>query len=293
MKLLLRNACGSAVLKWPRLRRLTWRAGRALYCTARGEQHIDDMRMDGELALQRRVVEANRLAQPFIAFDVGANQGDWTLALIGALRATDGDTRRLDVHIFEPVPTTRERLVARLGNIEKDVARVVAKAASDRPGTLDMIVMSDTGGTNSLVYDDRMAKQAKGFVSVDVTTLDLYCSEAAIEHIHIVKCDAEGHDLFVMRGAINLLRQERIDVFQFEYNHRWIGSRTFLKDVFNLIEGLPYRLGRIMPSYVEIFESWDPELERYYQSNYVIVRDKALPWLNITSGTFDESNTYA
>lgn len=293
MKLLVRNIFGDAVLKLPRLRRLTWRAARSLYCLARGEQRIDDMRVDGELDIQRRVVEANRGAQRFVAFDVGANQGDWTLALIEAVKATNAHAGRLEAHVFEPVPATRERLVSRLGGMENGVTRVVPKAASDRPGRLDMIVMSETGGTNSLVYDSTMAKQATGFVSVDVTTLDLYCSEVEINHIHIVKCDAEGHDLSVMRGAVNLLQEGRIDVFQFEYNHRWIASRVFLKDVFELIEGLPYRLGRIMPSCVEIFESWHPELDRYYQSNYVLVREEALSWLELTWGRFDESNTYA
>jgi FkbM family methyltransferase len=292
MKLLVQSILQQAPLKWPHLRRLAWRAGRSLYCAARGEQLVDDMRVDGELDLQRRVVEANRTAARFIAFDIGANQGDWTLALIDALTETDGDTKRLEAHVFEPIPTTRERLVSRLG-VGKGVISVVAKAASDKLGTLDMIVMSETGGTNSLVYDDAMAKQAKGFIPVNVTTLDRYCSDNGIGYIHLVKCDTEGHDLSVLRGAAGLLRDSRIDIFQFEYNHRWIGSRAFLKDVFDLIDDLPYRFGRVMPSYVELFDAWHPELERYYQSNYVLVRAEALSWLKVTKGRFDRSNTYA
>lgn len=293
MKIFVLNNLRQAFLKWPRLRRLAWRTGRSLYCMARGEQRVDDMRVDGELDLQRLVVEANRAAARFVAFDVGANQGDWTLALVDALKAVDGDTRRLEVHVFEPIPATRERLVSRLGDIEKDVVRVVAKAASDKPGSLDMIVMSETGGTNSLVFDDAMARQARGFVSVELTTLDLYCADAGIDRIHIVKCDTEGHDLSVVRGAVGMLGAGRIDVFQFEYNHRWITARAFLKDVFELIDGLPYRLGRVMPSGVELFDSWHPELERYWQSNYVLVREEVLPSLNVIRGRFDESNTYA
>jgi hypothetical protein len=138
-----------------------------------------------------------------------------------------------------------------------------------------------------------MARQAKGFVSVPLTTLDLYCADAGIDRIHIVKCDTEGHDLSVLRGASGMLASGRIDVFQFEYNHRWIAARAFLKDVFDLIGGLPYRLGRVMPSGVELFDSWHPELERYWQSNYVLVHERAYPWLKVAQGTFDKSNTYA
>ena len=292
VKPLIHDIVGRGVMASPRLRRAAWRAGRSLYCMARGEQRADDMRVDGELDLQRRAVEAHRADSRFVAFDVGANQGDWTLALIDAFRAK-GNIANLDAHIFEPVPTTRERLATRLNAACAQNVRINAEAASDKAGALEMIITSDTGGTNSVVYDEVMAKQALGFVSVQVTTLDLYCSESGIGHINIVKCDTEGHDLAVLRGAAGLLKEGRIDIFQFEYNHRWIFARAFLKDVFDLIEGLPYRLGRVMPSSIEFFESWHPELERYYQSNYVLVREPCLEWFTFRQGNFDKSNVYA
>src|SRR5690606_34784044 len=109
----------------------------------------------------------------------------------------------------------------------------------------------------------------------------------------ILKCDTEGHDLAVMRGGIDLLRSERVDIWQFEYNQRWIAAHAFLKDVFDFIDDLPYRIGRVMPSSLELFESWHPELERFYQSNYVLIHESVLPWLPVTEGTFDASNSYA
>lgn len=277
----------------PRLRRWLWRAGRSLYCLARGESRADDMRVDGELDLQGRVIEANGEAACFVAFDIGANQGDWTLALIGAFEARDGSTARLDAHVFEPVPATRERLGARLAGKSLESIHINGFALSDKTGTFDMAVMSETGGTNSLVYDAAMAKEAIGFVTVPLTTLDLYCAEAGIDHIDIVKCDTEGHDLCVLRGAADLLKSGRIDVFQFEYNHRWINARAFLKDVFDLIEGLPYRLGRVMPQSIEIFDAWHPELEKYYHCNYVLVRCDIVKGLPTFEGTFDQSNVYS
>lgn len=293
LKSLVRNVLRNAILSSRYSRRLAWRAGRSLHCIARGEQFIDDMTIDGELELQARVVNATRASARFVAFDVGANQGDWTLALIESLEKTEGNSNRLDVHVFEPVPTTRERLTKRLDISCRGNVHINAVAASDSAGTFDMIVMSDTGGTNSLVYDKAMMRQALGFVSVPVTTVDLYCEGAGIDHIHILKCDTEGHDLSVLRGAANMLGSGRIDVLQFEYNHRWIAARAFLKDVFDLTENSPYVLGRIKPEGIELFESWHPELERYYQSNYALIHAEALPWLKATRGKFDRANTYA
>ncbi|WP_198032905.1 FkbM family methyltransferase [Mesorhizobium sp. L48C026A00] len=283
-----------AVVSSSPVRRLLWRASRWLYCVARGEQGNNDMRFNGEYYLQARVVDAARPEQELTIFDVGANRGEWTVALLKDVKKRRPDIRNLKVHAFEPTTTTRVFLTDRLvaegfsGQVE-----VAGAAASDRSGNLRMAVMSPTGGTNSLVFDKTMETAALGFIEVPLVTLDQYCLDRGIRHIQMAKCDTEGNDLNVMRGASRLLSAGAIDVFQFEYNHCWVRAGAFLKDVFELSDGLPYRVGRIMPDHVELFDSWHPELERFYQSNYVLVKETALSWFEARSGTFDQSNTYA
>ena len=153
--------------------------------------------------------------------------------------------------------------------------------------------MSETGGTNSLNFDQALSRNALGFVDVEKTTLTRFCDENGIAKVALAKCDTEGHDLLVLRGARDLLAAERIDVFQFEYNHRWVIARAFLKDVFELIDGLPYAVARIEPDHIEVFPEWHPELERFFQSNYLLVRKPALVWFDARECRFDESNTYA
>ena len=68
-----------------------------------------------------------------------------------------------------------------------------------------------------------------------------------IKHFGLVEIDTEGHDLRVIEGAKGLLTAGGIDVIQFEYNHRWIASRCFLRDVFQLMTPLEYRIGRVTP----------------------------------------------
>src|SRR5690606_31072544 len=109
-----------------------WRLGRSLYCLARGEQRVDDMRMDGELSLQRRVHAASCDSACFFAFDIGANQGDWTFAFIESFIAHEGNTDRLEVHAFEPVPATRERLIERVRTATSANVRINPFALSDR-----------------------------------------------------------------------------------------------------------------------------------------------------------------
>jgi len=50
--------------------------------------------------------------------------------------------------------------------------------------------------------------------------VDEYLAQAQIEHVVFVKSDTEGHDFNVLLGAVELFQQGRVDVWQFEYNHR-------------------------------------------------------------------------
>jgi hypothetical protein len=110
--------------------------------------------------------------------------------------------------------------------------------------------------------------------------------------VHLVKSDTEGHDLRVLSGARKMLSQGRIDVFQFEYNQRWITARFFLKDAFALVAGMPYTVARIRPSHIELFEAWHFELERFFEANYLIVHERALGWFDVQRGGFNGSNVY-
>lgn len=279
----------------PRLRRMAWRGARRLYSLARGEeQKPDAFEANGEGYVQECIVKAAPAAERLSIIDIGANQGDWTAALLQRLAPERRDPARLRLDMFEPAPALAEKLRMRLTQIDPaKAARLREAAVSDAPGTARLAVMSDHGGTNSLSFDQETAKQALEFIDVAKVTLAGFCAAEGISHVHLAKCDAEGHDLLVLRGARDLLAAGKIDVFQFEYNFRWAYSHSFLRDVFELIEGLPYRVARVQPRALEVFDAWHPELDRFFQSNYVIVREPALAWFTTRRGVFDETNTYA
>jgi FkbM family methyltransferase len=65
---------------------------------------------------------------------------------------------------------------------------------------------------------------------VNVTTLDQFAAHHGVDLIHLLKIDTEGHELEVLKGASNLLRERRIRAIQFEFNETNIVSRVFFKD---------------------------------------------------------------
>ncbi len=276
------------------LRRLAWRLGRRLYCAARGEPRADDIATDGESYVQRCLIAATAPGRALCVFDIGANCGDWSASFLDALPPERGGAARISLHLFEPVPATRQVLQRRLAQMKgSEIAEVHALAMSNECGGAPMAIVSDTGGRNSLSLDNEHTPRAENTIEVEKTTLADFCRQRGIGHVNLVKSDTEGHDLSVLRGARELLAAGRVDLFQFEYNHTWVFSRAFLKDVFELVEGLPYRVARIRPNRIEILDAWHPELERFFHANYLLVREPALAWFDVRFGTFDQSNTYA
>jgi hypothetical protein len=153
----------------------------------------------------------------------------------------------------------------------------VRKACSSSPGVGTLHVVGVGAGTNSLTC----AEQTAAVEQVELTSIDDYCHAFDIDHISLLKIDAEGHDSAVIRGAIRMLQQKSIDVLQFEYNQRWIFSSAFLRDVFNLLGPLGYAIGKVTPDGVEFYERWDWELETFREGNYIACLS---PWITRFNG---------
>ena len=54
-----------------------------------------------------------------------------------------------------------------------------------------------------------------------MTTVDAFMSARAIPRAHFVSIDTEGEDALVIMGMERMLRERRIDVFEFEFNRKW------------------------------------------------------------------------
>jgi FkbM family methyltransferase len=278
------------------MRRLIWKLGRRLYMSARGEPIGRNLpESSGEIYMQKKVSEACADVSVAVIFDIGANIGQWSTQFLKTAKLQRLNLDSLVYHAFEPVPATREKLTA---NIDAaglaSVANIQPVAMSDRIGEAHINILgSETSGRNSLVDDPLQYDKPLSCLTITTDTLDHFCSEQGIDHVDFVKIDAEGHDFFVIKGASAMLEAERIDVIQFEYTKRWIDSRTFLKDVFSVIDGRPYSLLRIRPDKLELLPNWHPEIERFFSANYALVHDRALAWFDVHHGDFDRANTYA
>ncbi len=271
-------------------RRLFWRLGRRVYMMARHD-FSNRLTTNGEVQLQRDVLSLlhERSVAP-VVFDVGANVGDWTLSLIAQSRSIDPRIA-LDVHAFEPFPSTFQTLTRRLKEYtEGGFVRCNELALSSEDGEAVMVGTSNLetsslhGGAESSQYER---------VKVRLQTADSYSREKGIDELHFLKCDAEGHDFEVIRGATGLLERRKVWCLQFEYNIRWVYSRHYLKDVFDLVAGMPYEVAKLTPTGLELLERWHPELERFFEGNYALIRDDVAGQVVSRRVSFDSASTCA
>ena len=106
---------------------------------------------------------------------------------------------------------------------------------------------------------------------VQLITLDDYCKENRIARIDLLKCDVEGHEYFVFKGAQEMIEAEKILRIQFEYGGCNIDSRVLLKDIFEQFSGLNYSFYKIMPRGLEKIEEYDQRLENFAYKNFVLL----------------------
>jgi FkbM family methyltransferase len=243
-------------------RRTVVRTARYVLSRARRD-YPNGLSVNGESALQRWILPFSSAGEQIHVADVGANVGRWSESMLAAASEA-GREADLRLHAFEPESYAFTRLARALDGTRASLSRT---ALSDRPGTSLLHVVGPAAGTNSL-YPVPGALQTAS-ENVATITLDSYAEQSGIARFALVKIDAEGHDLAVLRGARALLAEHRIAVAQFEYNHRWILARFFLRDAFEFLLALGYRVGKLTPRGVEFYPGWDTDLETFVEGNYL------------------------
>jgi len=140
-------------------------------------------------------------------FDVGANVGQSAVVFLKEFPTAS-------IHCFEPVDATHERLKRALaGNPRAHCFRLALGSAKGQ-GLMVMPGTSDVSYLQSSTSETLPGGNNKESVAVD--TIDSFCDARRISHISYLKIDTEGGDLEVLKGAVAMLSEQRIDFVQVE-----------------------------------------------------------------------------
>jgi FkbM family methyltransferase len=160
-----------------------------------------------------------------VFLDVGANVGHYSAMLLEQFPTAF-------IHAFEPHPKNYSRLIGNAFPVQRAKCHNVAIGESKGSLTLYDYAAND-GSQHASLYEATITEfndRAAVGTTVPVETLDEVAANEGIAYIDFLKIDTEGHELAVLAGASQLLRDGRIGHIQFEFNALHVFSRAFFRD---------------------------------------------------------------
>lgn len=226
-----------------------------------------DLTKNGELALIHKIKIYYKNEKELVLFDVGANVGNYSKALIQTLGV------KSKIYSFEPFSEPFKSLSALA--LQHPHLKAFQLGLSDKEEDLTIYSNSEYSEVGGIYNRDSVLNSIK----LDkkelnrFTQIDTFCSEQKVDHIHFLKIDVEGHELAVLEGAKPLLDKGAIDLIQFEFGSGNYFSKTFLLDFFNLLQA-NYVICRLMKDGLFPLNTYETDQDMLVLCNYVAINKK-------------------
>lgn len=223
----------------------------------------------GEKNVLKLVDKINRNKKELLIIDCGANVGDYS-ADADALIETNKK-----IVALEPVKDTFEKLEIRFKDHNNISTRQIGLGYKTETLT---IYKSAAESKHASLYPRNMDHWDTSFslnLSEDISVQNLtdFMAEQNIDHIDLLKMDAEGHELSILKGSQELIKQQKIDFIQFEFGVCNVDSKVFFKDFYSLLNG-NYHILRILKNNFYLVDKYDERLEVFLTTNYLAVSDR-------------------
>lgn len=183
----------------------------------------------------------------FVFFDVGAHIGTYTDMIVKRSNSYEG-------HLFDVTKTTFEKCLERHG---KNPRLTINNAAlSDTVGEIEYRSYPGDPTRNGISGVGPEAHFEFELLKAPCWTGDHYCETHHIDHINLLKADAEGYDLHVIKGFDNMLSKGKVDIIQFEYNVKHSETHCMLGDFYSYLSKKGYIIGPLRQEGVK-FQEFD------------------------------------
>lgn len=143
-----------------------------------------------------------------VVFDVGAYEGTTCRMYLKLFP---------DATIYAFDPTPHPRLLQGTRDVER--LKLYRLALAARPGHCTFHVFDEYPMCNSLLPVSEQFHKEIGrgrTAEIEVITLDFFCDQEGIDWIDVLKIDAQGGDLDVLRGGHGMLEDRRVNVIYLE-----------------------------------------------------------------------------
>jgi len=165
-----------------------------------------------------------------VIFDVGANEGRYA-GMISTIFPQG------KLYSFEPHPKSYDRLSKR--GVDGNFFQIAVGAENKRCTLYERVDHPD--GSEMASVHEKVITEFHGVesvkIDVEMKTIDTIMKEQNIDCVDFLKIDVEGHELAVIEGATEAIKQGNIKVIQYEFNHPNIESKAFMRDFRDQLKG--------------------------------------------------------
>jgi FkbM family methyltransferase len=147
--------------------------------------------VDGKGTYQyHKLLAAMKFVKRFrVAVDIGAHVGFWSMHLV---------KRFEHVHAFEPIGLHRDCFALNVVPLNKTTMHPIA--LGDHSGTVEMKTTEGSSGDSKVSTDGGAYTLKRLDDVIDIASIDY-------DRVDFVKVDAEGYEMFILRGGEQLLRR--------------------------------------------------------------------------------------
>jgi FkbM family methyltransferase len=229
------------------------------------QQGFYDLAENGEGRVINTVVAACGTGSPLV-FDVGANRGEWAIAMLAR-------NPNAVIYCSEIVPVTATLLHDALAGHPTAHVYDFGLSSSAREIKVFWNRASDHTSAIAPFHGNSLLESDLAAVTSRVDTGDAVIQRAGLGRIDLLKIDVEGHEIEVLTGFHDTLASSalRPRVVQFEYGVTWLPAGHTLMEAYRLLEPLGYAIGRLYPDGVD-FKPYALADDHFRMGNYIAVQ---------------------
>ena len=196
-----------------------------------------------KIADENRLRDLRRiLKDDSVIIDVGAHKGEFSNSLRSITRGK--------IYAFEPIPEAFEDLKK---NISDSNFKGVNKAVSETDGKAEFHVMKSFLGSSFLPAVPNQEStwlQETDIIEVSTIRIDTFMDEQKVTNISLLKTDAEGKDLEVLKSAGKYLSPKYINAILVEISfHEFHKGQDSYYEIMRLVSQSGYFLAGFYPHF--------------------------------------------
>jgi len=224
-------------------------------CKQVSQQAISsDMRFEPEVRICAHILSAGQTV-----FDIGAHTGFYSAVLEPIVGSNN-------LYLFEPLPKLQKLIKRRF-----PFSHAFPFALSNENGSALIRVPKIKGksyksrATLETGFKEKNQTGQRNF-KIHKITLDEFITQHKIGHIDFIKIDVEGHELSVLQGGVNSIKQFRPSLLiEIEQRHH----QQAITEIFNYVKELGYQGFYLNPETVSIHSIQQYDVEKFQDTQHL------------------------